>query len=246
MAHSADDTSETTVQHNSLSIGIEIAESGTRLTARHAASGTILRRRLAAPPAPDEAVAALNDLIAEVIRDDATPYAHPDAMGMAVWGDVDSTRGVIRSMPHGEEWDEFPLANRLANHWKIPVFLMPAVAAAGLAEATSGVGQHHRVVLYIHSGRTIASALIEEGAISVGASGPRWKTRALARTARWPTLRLRPERPPRSNRLRAIHCSRDDWAGIRVRREHGSNAARLWWPGGGYDRTPGGAVGRRR
>ncbi len=77
MAHSADGTSETTVQHNRPSIGVEIAASGTRLTARHAASGTIHHRRFAAPPASDDAVAILNDLIAEVIRDDATPVRTP-------------------------------------------------------------------------------------------------------------------------------------------------------------------------
>jgi glucokinase len=152
-------------------IGIEVADSGTRLTAKHAASGTIHHRRLAAPPSPDEAIAALNDLLAEVIRDDAAAHPQPESLGVAVWGDVDPTRGVTRGMPHTEGWDNFPLAERLASRWQIPVFLSPAVAAAGLAEAISGAGQRHRVALYIHSGRTIASALIDEGVIFAGASG---------------------------------------------------------------------------
>jgi glucokinase len=152
-------------------IGIEVAESGTRLTAKHAASGTIHHRRLAAPPSPDEGVTALNDLIAEVIRDDAAAHPHPNALGVAVWSDVDPARGVTLGMPHTEGWEDFPLAERLASRWQMPVFLMSAVAAAGLAEATSGAGQRHRVALYVHSGRTIASALIEDGAIVAGASG---------------------------------------------------------------------------
>jgi glucokinase len=151
-------------------IGIEITDSGTRLTAKHAASSTIHHRRIAGPPTPDEAIAALNDLIAEVIRD-AVAHPHLDALGVAVWGEVDPARGVTLGMPHIEEWDNFPLAERLASRWKIPVFLMPGVTAAGLAEATSGAGQRHRVVLYIHNGRTITSALLDEGAIFVGASG---------------------------------------------------------------------------
>ncbi|HKW21967.1 MAG TPA: ROK family protein [Ktedonobacterales bacterium] len=152
-------------------IGIEFTDGGTRLAAKHAANGTIHRRRLAAPPTPEEAITALNNLIAEVIRDDGSPNAHPDALGVAVWGNVDPARGVTLGMPHREGWDSFPLAERLAGHWQAPVFLMPAAAAAGLAEATSGAGQHHRVVLYLHNGRTIASALIDEGAIFAGASG---------------------------------------------------------------------------
>lgn len=151
-------------------IGIEIADGGTRLNvARASTNGTIRRRRLSAPPTPDEAVDALNDLITELIRDDTAP--HPDAIGVAVWGDVDPARGVILSMPHTDGWDEFPLAERLVDRWQIPPFLMSAVAAAGLAEVTSGAGQRRRVALYIHSGRTIASALIEEGTVFAGASG---------------------------------------------------------------------------
>ncbi len=152
-------------------IGIEIADGGTRLYAKHAISSTIRRRRLAAPPTADEAVAALNDLIAEVMRDDTAPHARPNALGVAVWGDVDPARGVTLGMPHVEGWDNFPLAERLASRWQIRAFLMPAVAAAGLAVALSGAGQHYRVALYIHNGRTIASALIEDGAIFAGASG---------------------------------------------------------------------------
>src|SRR5690348_11927315 len=152
-------------------IGIEIADGGTRLTAKHVASDTIHRRRLAAPLNPDEAVDALNDLIAEVSHDEATSHADPDTLGVAVWGDVDAIEGTTLGMPHTEGWDKFPLADRLASRWEIPVFLAPATAAAGLAEAASGAGQHHRVVLYVHSGRTLASALIEAGTIFAGASG---------------------------------------------------------------------------
>src|SRR5690348_977785 len=152
-------------------IGIEIIDSGTRLTAKLADSSKIHHRRIAAPSTPDEAVTALNDLIAEAIRDDAVAHPHLAALGVAVWSDVDPIRGVTLGMPHTEGWDDFPLAERLGNQWQIPVFLMPGVAAAGLAEAMSGAGQHHRVVLYIHNGRTIASALIDEDVIFTGASG---------------------------------------------------------------------------
>lgn len=152
-------------------IGVEITDSGTRLIAKHAASGVIHRRRLAAPLPPDETVTALNDLIAEVMRDANAAHPYPEAIGVAVWGDVDPTRGITLGMPHIEGWDSFPLAERLASRWGTPVLLTPAVAAAGLAEALSGAGQGYRLALYIHNGRTIASALIDKGAIVAGASG---------------------------------------------------------------------------
>ncbi len=98
-------------------IGIEIADGGMRLNVAQAStSGAIRRRRLSAAPTPDEAVDALNDLITELIRDDTAP--HPDAIGVAVGGDVDPARGVILSMPHTDGWDEFPLADLLVDHWQ--------------------------------------------------------------------------------------------------------------------------------
>lgn len=158
--------------HPTTSIGVEIADGGMRLAARLGSTNSAIhRRRLSAPPDPDEALAALNDLIGETLRDDAALNTPPDALGVALWGDVDPIRGVTLGMPHAAGWEDFPLSNQLASRCQIPVFLMPAVAAAGLAEATSGAGQRQREVLYVHSGRTIASALIADGGIIPGASG---------------------------------------------------------------------------
>jgi glucokinase len=168
MAHSP----HVAAQPAAASVGIEIADGGMRLkVARAPMNGVIRHRRLGAPPDPEEAIAALNELIAQVIQDDSASAAHLDALGVAVWGDVDPARGVTLGMPHRDDWNEFPLAERLADDWNIPVFLASAVAAAGLAEAIAGVGQQHQVRLYIHSGRTVASALIVETGIVPGASG---------------------------------------------------------------------------
>jgi glucokinase len=156
-------------------VGVEIADGGMRIVVALALdgmiSGTRWRRRLAAPPSPDEALTAVCELIGQALREGAAHAARPNALGVAVWGDVDPLRGVTLGMPHAEGWEDFPLAERLADRWQVPVRLQSAVAAAGLAEATARAGQRHRVALYIHSGRTIASALLVEGGIVPGASG---------------------------------------------------------------------------
>lgn len=158
-------------------VGIEIADGGMRLVAalsdEHGKPTRRWHRRLSAPPDPTETLAELDGLISQALREgsEATPDAQPAALGVALWGDVDTIRGTTGGMPHAAGWDGFPLAERLAERWRAPVRLRSAVAAAGLAEAASGAGQHHRVVLYAHSGRTIASALIANGYIVHGASG---------------------------------------------------------------------------
>lgn len=160
-------------------IGVEIAEGGMRMAATRAdeaTAGRRWRRQLSAPPSLNEALAALDTLIGQALGNQAEPAAQPAAIGVALWDEVDPARGVVRGMRHAPNplaWVDFPLAARLADHWRAPVRLQSAVAAAGLAEATlgAGAGQGYRVALYLHSGRTIGSALVAGGAIIPDATG---------------------------------------------------------------------------
>ncbi|MGE5334017.1 MAG: ROK family protein [Nitrososphaerota archaeon] len=156
-------------------IGIEIADSGMRMIAARVSNGTVAsrrwRRHLPAPTTPLEALAALNELIGEIRDEGEQDSKTPAGLGIAFWGEVDAMRGTTRGMPYAPGWDGFPLAEKLAERWKMATRLAPAVEAAGLAEARAGAGDQHRVVLYVHSGRTIASALIVNGAPVPGATG---------------------------------------------------------------------------
>ena len=162
-------------------LAIEIAEGGMRMVATRANEnitagqpGHHWRRQVSAPPAPDELLAALDALIGQALADETEPEGHPSAIGVALWDEVDAARGLVRGMRHAPDataWEGFPLAARLAERWHAPVRLQSAVAAAGLAEAAVGAGQGYRVALYLHSGRTITSALIADGAITPDAMG---------------------------------------------------------------------------
>lgn len=177
MQSSADNTGTPTRS----GVGVEIADGGMRMVATLASadmtdnSATTTGRRwhhhLASPPTPEEALAALNELIEQALAEGRAEGTHPEGVGIALWGDVDPTRGTTLGMPHASGWEDFPLAARLADHWRTQVRLQSAATVAGLAEATSGAGRDARVMLYLHSGRTITSALIVAGAIVPGASG---------------------------------------------------------------------------
>lgn len=172
MAHTSQSGSRVPIRYG---IGLEIADGGMRMVAALAGEARMparrWRRHLSAPPPPDEALDTLDNLIGQVLQEGADGASRPDALGVAFWGDSDPTRGVTLGKPYAAAWDHFPLAARLAGRWQAAVSLQSAVAAAAFAEATSGAGQHHRVVLYLHSGRTIASAVIAGGEIVSGASG---------------------------------------------------------------------------
>lgn len=167
-------------QTYSRSIGIEIADSATRFTAicGDEPSHRRWQTRLAAPPSPEEAVSHLHELIERVVRDTpekdssapevpslASPIA---AIGVALWGRVDASHGIVHELRPLADWQDFPLAKALHERWRIPVTVASAVAVAALAEAQQSANVQSETLLYIHLGRTISAACIRNGSISLG------------------------------------------------------------------------------
>jgi glucokinase len=156
--------------------GVEIADSGTRLTATasHSTAHGAQRwhARLLAPPMPDEAVAQVDALLSQMLRELGS--AALAAVGVALQGRVDADRGVALAVRQAPDWAGYPLAERLAELRHVPVRLETTVNAAALAEATLG-GQGGEEgaadILYIHCGRDVASALVYRGGIIHGAHG---------------------------------------------------------------------------
>jgi glucokinase len=156
-------------------IGIEIAQSVTRVTVIAApdASGADRRwhARFTAPPTPGELVAELGRLAARVRTDLSWPDGDVQAVGVALWAAVDAERGIVLDKRLGPGWPGFPLAARLGEALGAPVHLETATAAAALAEWRQGAGQGSRMLLYVHNGRAITSAVVADGALVRGAAG---------------------------------------------------------------------------
>lgn len=158
---------------STLRIGIEIAQSATRVTmiAMPDSSTRRWHARFTAPPAPDELVAELRSLAARVRADLAWPDGDARAVGIAFWSAVDAERGIVRDERLGPEWLGFALAARLGEALRAPVRLETGTAAAALAEWRQGAGQGSRTLLYIHNGRAITSAVVAGGVLVRGAAG---------------------------------------------------------------------------
>lgn len=127
--------------------------------------------RFDAPPTPEAVIARIGE--------QASAVNVLAGVGVAVWGVVDEVAGSIRDEHFGAEWMGYPFAERLAARLGAPVCVASGVNAAARAEAerATEVGP----LLYIHIGRTVASALVVGGQAVVGAHG------AEGRLAHWQT-----------------------------------------------------------
>ena len=149
-------------------IGVSLADLGTSLDVLAPEEEMTGRRRhlssrFEAPPSPD---ALVEEVIALLGRVGASS---PSGVGIAVWASVNVTRGMIDDSRFGAEWEEFPLAARLAECLSAPVRLTSGVNAVARAEAIAAPGSSP--LLYIHIGRSVASSLVVEGRPVLGAHG---------------------------------------------------------------------------
>lgn len=157
-------------------IGIEVVDSGTRMVAAVSAERGARRwsTRLDAPPAASEAVSHMHALIERVLRDTADPTTEPDAaaaIGIALAGAVDAARGTVREVRLASGWQDFRLADALAERWGGPVAVQSTTQSAALAEARLGAGRDHDHLLYLRVGRTVAAAFVVDGRVYYGAGG---------------------------------------------------------------------------
>jgi glucokinase len=158
-------------------IGIEIADSGTRLvaaldTARGARRWTT---RLPAPPSAAAAIEHIHALIARALAEAGTPDRSGGrsdvAVGVALAGRVDAARGTVRQMRLASGWDGFPLAAALVERWGGPAVVQTTTQAATLAEARLGAGRDASDLLYVVLGRGVTAGFALGGQVYYGAHG---------------------------------------------------------------------------
>jgi glucokinase len=89
----------------------------------------------------------------------------------AIPGPVDPHTGVIASTPNIEGWKDFPLAEKLHGHFKVPVYLGNDANLAALGEWNFGAGQNHKDLIYMTISTGIGGGIIVDNHILEGAHG---------------------------------------------------------------------------
>ncbi|MBI2759761.1 MAG: ROK family protein [Chloroflexi bacterium] len=94
-----------------------------------------------------------------------------DAIGAASPGPLDPHTGYILGTPNIQEWQNFPLAPKLLDYFKTPVFLDNDANLAGLGEWKFGAGKGHHDVLYLTVSTGIGGGVIIEDRLLQGTHG---------------------------------------------------------------------------
>jgi glucokinase len=155
-------------------IGLEIAESGTHISAyleENRDGSRHRRRRLTVPPTPEEFLPLCRDLILRTIYnlapnvDVSADFSLPPLrVGIAFWGILDRDKGAVRRLRQNPTWSDFPLESALAAHFGPLIALETAINAAAWGESGAAV---EGTLLYVHVGREVSAATIQDGRLLV-------------------------------------------------------------------------------
>ncbi len=82
------------------------------------------------------------------------------AIGMASPGPLDPKSGVVLDTPNIPEWHDFPLTEKLSQHFGVPAYLDNDANLAALGEWKFGAGRGHHDVLYLTISTGIGGGVI--------------------------------------------------------------------------------------
>lgn len=93
------------------------------------------------------------------------------SIGICAPGPLDPKTGVVLNPPNVPCWRNFPLAERIAARYRIPVKVDNDANAAALAETRWGAARGFRYVFYTTVGTGIGTGIVFDGAIYHGKTG---------------------------------------------------------------------------
>jgi glucokinase len=99
------------------------------------------------------------------------PQADVKAIGIASPGPLDPHTGTILATPNITEWQNFPLAPKLSQHFNVPVHLDNDANLAALAEWQFGAGKGHQNLVYLTISTGIGGGVITHGCLLQGFHG---------------------------------------------------------------------------
>ena len=116
----------------------------------------------------EEGLDAVKTAIDAGLKEATTPI---DSIGLISPGPLDPKTGIILNPPNLPCWRNYHLVQRLAEAYKMPIYLDNDANAAGLAEALWGAGRGYKEVFYATLGTGVGTGIIFNGRVFHGRTG---------------------------------------------------------------------------
>jgi glucokinase len=111
----------------------------------------------------------LNAVVAAI--DSMMTSGRVTSIGICAPGPLDPKTGVVLNPPNLPCWRNFPLAEKIAAKYKVPVRVDNDANAAGLAETRWGAARGYHYVFYATIGTGIGTGIVLDGQIYEGKTG---------------------------------------------------------------------------
>jgi glucokinase len=120
-----------------------------------------VRHPMAAQSTADAGLRAVRKAIDEVMLQ--TAAARAAAIGIAVPGWVNAREGKILKTANLPCWENYPLAKKIAGHYRLRTRLENDASAAAIAEARWGAGRAYDSLFYVSLGTGIGTGIVRRG-----------------------------------------------------------------------------------
>jgi glucokinase len=128
------------------------------------------RKPMLAHGTPDAAFQAVTDAI-DSLASSAESSGGFHSIGICAPGPLDPKTGIVLNPPNLPCWRDFPLAERIASKYRVPVTVDNDANAAALAETQWGAARGYRYVFYACIGTGIGTGIVLDGRIYHGNTG---------------------------------------------------------------------------
>jgi glucokinase-like ROK family protein len=120
---------------------------------------------------PQRVLARVEELFHEILASMPSAPGQLWGVGVGVPGPVEFSTGRTVSPPIMPGWDEFPVRERLASAFEVPVWVDNDVNVMALGELRVGVARGHDTVMFIKLGTGIGAGVVVAGHLHRGAQG---------------------------------------------------------------------------
>jgi glucokinase-like ROK family protein len=120
---------------------------------------------------PERVLARVEELFHELVTSMPSAPGELWGIGIGVPGPVEFSTGRTVSPPIMPGWDEYPVRERFASAFEVPIWVDNDVNVMALGELRLGVARGHQTVLFVKLGTGIGAGVVVDGRLHRGAQG---------------------------------------------------------------------------